>query len=551
MPGMYLDEPKAKSRTKTWIRIVYLFLIVLIIIAFRTEIGVVLQFSWGLIKLFMGEALAIHQRTLSSILILIFNLFIFIIALVIMANIVSAQALLPVSTSIEKRRTVWHLILHILHKHGPAIFVENGKVIESEEDKINKGPGVTVIDYNSAVVLEEQIPAANTSIPKLNPYQKLRFNLGIFQPYNSPRAHGAGVTFTRPRERIRGVVDLRKQSRSRADVHGYTRDGIKVSTLVWTLFTIGQDPDVLQVTYDGERIAENLRVLNLKQIPHGKKDFTVKIIGLNNELDEDDKEDIHKHALDVLTHQAMSIYTDLPRPGLVPVFNEERVFNAVFSEARGAENELMPWVQLPPHVAVDIFRELLSKYNYDQLYQPEEQPDFPIPALRGQFRTQVRNTGLLSYRLIFHKTRKPFTPGEYNPNDLRISPVFDLQGQKVLRERGIKVIACGFTDLEPSDDVYQQRLDSWRARWEKETKITQATYELEAMRIQNKARLQAQQEVTYDLMKILSSTNHSQEALALRVFQALETLAADPKTKQLLPRDTIDLMTNLDYLLTQ
>lgn len=549
MPGMYLDEPKAKSKTKTLIRFLYLSLIGLFIIAFRFEIGVVLQFLWGLINLFLGEPLAIHERTLSSIVILIFNLFIFMIAFIVMVNIVSAQALLPVKTSIEKRRTVWHLILHILRRHGPAIFVENGKVIESEEDKINEGPGVIVIDYNSAVVLEEQISAASTSIKKLNPYQKLRYNIGIFQPYISPRAQGAGVTFTRPRERIRGVVDLRKQSRNRANVHGYTRDGIKVSTLVWTLFTIGQDPDVLQVTYDGERTAENLRVLELKQVPHGKRGFSVKIQGLNDELDDGDKEEIHKNALNVLTHQAMGVYVDLPRPGLVPVFNEERVFNAVFSEARGDENELMSWVQLPPHVAVDIFRELLSKYNYDQLYQPEEQPDFPIPVLRGQFRTHVRNTGLLSYRLVFHKTRKPFTPGEYNPNDLRISPVYELQGQKVLRERGIKVITCGFTDLVPSDEVYQQRLDSWRARWEKETTITQATYELETMRVQNRARLQAQQELRYDLMKILAATDHSQEALALRVFQALETLAADPKTKQLLPKDTIDLMTNLDNLL--
>jgi hypothetical protein len=544
---MYLDEPKAKSKTKTWIRILYISFLAIFIIAFRVEIVIVLQFLWGLINLFMGEPLAIHQRTLSSMVTLIFNFFIFIIAFVIMVSIISTQALLPVSTSLEKRRTAWHLILHILRRHGPAIFVENGKVIESEEDWITKGPGVIVIDYNSAVVLEEPIPT-KTSIDRLSPMQRLRYNLGIYQPKISPRAHGAGITFTRPPERIRGVVDLRKQSRSRANVYGYTRDGIKVSTLVWTLFTVGQEPDVLQVTYDGERIADNLRVLDLKKVDLREKGYKLKIHGLNDELDEDDKLEIHKKAIDVLKHDA-GVFVELPRPGLVPVFNEVRVFNAIFSEARGDEDELMPWVQLPPHVAVDIFRELLSKYNYDQLYQPQGQPAFPIPALRGQFRTRVRNTGLLSYRLVFHKTRNPLTPGEFHPNELRISPVYELTGQKVLRERGIKVIACGFTDLIPPDEVYQQRLDSWRADWEKETKITQATYELEAMRIQNKARLQAQQELRYDLMKILAATEHSQEALAMRVFQSLETLAADPKTKQLLPKDTIELMRNLDTLL--
>ncbi|MBN1669344.1 MAG: hypothetical protein JW862_19795, partial [Anaerolineales bacterium] len=52
---------------------------------------------------------------------------------------------------------------------------------------------------------------------------------------------------------------------------------------------------------------------------------------------------------------------------------------------------------------------------------------------------------------------------------------------------------------------------------------------------------QAQREMAYTLARILES-NRSHEALALRVFQALEHAAADPGTQHFLPRDTIMML---------
>jgi hypothetical protein len=156
---------------------------------------------------------------------------------------------------------------------------------------------------------------------------------------------------------------------------------------------------------------------------------------------------------------------------------------------------------------------------------------------------------VLSYRLVFHKTRRPLKTGSYDANDLRISEINDLRNPKILRERGIKIISCGFSDLIPPDEVYMQRLDSWRALWEKETRVAQAAHELEAMRVQNRARMQAQQELRYEFMKILQESDYPKEVLALRVLQALENAAADPKTKQLLPKETLALMNNLSSMI--
>ena len=546
---MYLDDTKYKSQTKTWMRVIIFSLLVGFTVTFWHEVTLLLRFFWGLLGFFTGKTLLLEEDTLNAFVILTFNAIIFIIAFLIMAYIIASQALVPVSTSLEKRRTTWHLILNVFHMHGPAVFVQNGKVIESEEDKQHTGPGLIAIDYNSAVVLEEQIPGANLPLSSKKSEDSLMYRIGISQPFQSPRAQGAGITFTRPRERIRGVVDLRKQSRARPQVRGYTRDGIEITTTVFTLFTIGQRPDVVDVAYDGERHSKNLRVLQLKKQPQKDGTYHIQIDGFADEIDETDRYEIHTTAEELLRSQAMKPYIDAPPENNLPIFDAERVFAAVFSEARSEQGEVVPWVDLPPIVAVDIFREILSQYNYDQLYQPNQPAEFPAARMRGLFRNLVRNTGVLSYRLVFHKTRKPLLPGSYDPQDLRVSEIYELKNPKILRERGIKIVACGFTDMTPPEEIYLQRLDNWRALWEKETRMAQGSHELEAMRIQSRARLQAQHELRYEFIRILNESEYPKEVLALRLLEALENAAANPKTRQLLPRETLNLLQHLDHMI--
>ena len=57
--------------------------------------------------------------------------------------------------------------------------------------------------------------------------------------------------------------------------------------------------------------------------------------------------------------------------------------------------------------------------------------------------------------------------------------------------------------------------------------ISNAEYELEAIRARNRSRALAQEEMTHLLSGMLVSTAHFDEALALRVLQALETSVAD------------------------
>ena len=580
--GMYLDDTKSKNKTKNWIRITYLILFVIFVFAFRNEIWLVVQACLDIFKKAIGREVAVNTEAYHALIVLFFNLIIlFIPSFFIMAFFVSSQSLLPVSNFTETVHTMWHLILHMLDRYGPAIFIKDGKAIETDEDKLKEGLGVIVVDFNSAIVLEERYKDINKKSSK----SQLSSFLGFLPAYQSPRAAGPGIAFTRPGERVRGIVDLRKQTRSRIDVSGYTRDGIELKTIVFNLFTIGQDPDVLQVTYAGDRAPENLRVLQISRKPADprrfnslqnrlaatnpqadkqniekiktmlaieKENFLVEVNAMEDELDQADRLEIHQAALEMMMNQEewkkLSVYQDLPINSKIPVFNEQRVFSAVFSQARGDQEALIPWEDLPVQVGVDSFREILSLYNFDQLFNPEENLPTKIPELKNRLRIQVRNSGILSYRLLFDKTRRLLTSGVYRPDDLRVSEIRNMRNIKVLRERGIKVVACGFTALKPSEAIFEQRLNSWQAKWQTDTQIAQASHELEAMRIRNKARAQAQRELMFDLNQILKG-KQPRQVLALKIMDSLEKAASNPKTRDLLPRETLELMRNLQRLL--
>jgi hypothetical protein len=162
------------------------------------------------------------------------------------------------------------------------------------------------------------------------------------------------------------------------------------------------------------------------------------------------------------------------------------------------------------------------------------------------------HSGKLAFRLVFHNSRDQQIHERqvYEALDLLVSPVTELRNPKVLRERGIKVLFCGIGDLKPPEAIYQQRLESWQSLWKRDAELTLADHELEANRLRNRARAQAQQDLTFTLEAVFRNESVSDEVMAIRLLQALESAAADPKTRQLLPADTINLMRGMhDWLL--
>ncbi len=552
---MRLGEP-VRNKTKQWVNGFLIALALLFLFAFRGEI-------WDFLKLFglffeifvLGFPFdGVDLSILESFNKLFINcLFGFGLLFIFWVFLISAQALLPTSNAREIYRTAWHLWLFITRRHGPAVFIKDGQEISTKEDKEHRGHGVIVVDFNSAVVLEERgVPPGLSSLANSTGLNLLSL-LSLSDSPESPRVCGPGIVFTRPGERIRGVVDLRRQFRIQPKVQCYTREGIELSANVFAIFTIGQDPegDALQVTYQGERRPENLRVCVFQPVTSGPASGGLKLTALNDELDSDDCQEINHFARIVRRTGGLYAYAPLPSPQTLPVFNRERVFSAVFAQARNGQQDAMPWTELPTRVAASFFRELMPQINYDQLYELKENTHYPLPGYKRKLANRMRNNGILAYRLVFHQTGEPLILGEtYQPADLVVTEIQKLTTSKLLRDRGIKVIMSSFGDPSPvSSIIYKQRLDNWRANWERELDITQAGRSLQAMRIRSHALAEAQQDLWYSLNQLFQVQDCSDEALALQLMQALEVAASDPTTRQLLPGQTIDMLRQIHLML--
>ena len=200
-------------------------LVITFLVLFWTELGHTWLLFRNTLHLISGKPpLGVPSEARRSALIIAFNLFIgFGVTFVLWVFLISSQALLPVSNLQEIMRTTYHLLLHIFRLHGQAVFIDGGVQKITIEDINARGPGVVVADFNSAVVLEEGIQPPGLPRYLIDLFLRLSTLSGLSDPYESPRARGTGIVYTRWHERIRGSADLRKQTRFQKDIYCFTK----------------------------------------------------------------------------------------------------------------------------------------------------------------------------------------------------------------------------------------------------------------------------------------------------------------------------------------
>jgi hypothetical protein len=151
---------------------------------------------------------------------------------------------LPVRTFRERQKIFDRLLTYLSGRHGPAIFVRDGKQIKGFEEEKKNGPGLLWLDSASAAVTRTAAKFENTI--------------------------GPGVHFTKKGESIAGTVDLHTQRQSlgprdaeipfasqkeeqsddeysqiqkrRLEVSAWTRDGIEVVPNISVVFKIDAQP---------------------------------------------------------------------------------------------------------------------------------------------------------------------------------------------------------------------------------------------------------------------------------------------------------------------
>lgn len=548
------DIPVFK-KARFWLRLVAISGLVVFIILFRTEFSIVIQFFYDVLMNLPGLQLPQlpQGKDLQAFMIVfygifgnfvLFNCFLFLFS----------QFILPVQGLNQRTKAFLHLWLYLLGLHGAAIFVKEGKVVSSADETKKTLPGVALVDLNSAIAIEKLW--VQSGWEDMENDEDVAFSVAVnkqirqksFTESNATvRVAGPGVSFMSGDERLAGSVDLRKQVRAQPNIEATTRDGIDVKSNVFVVFTLGEPPqkltivetenDKFQVAFlEDKVIHENGRVIQQRLIKNFSDELepeqTAEVRNFKHNAFRDSK------LIERIVHPKSDPY----------IFDPERVFKAFYSSPNNAKEETkIEWTEIPVRVAVEEFRNLIGQYIFDELYKPTSDDEFPLLQVKKKLTTKMRNLGVLNFEFAAKVSHRGYLAvgDDILDKSVVIYPEQAFHKNSVLRQRGIKVIAVGFSELAPPEEVVTQRLRFWQARWEKQEMFDKADAELKAMRIRNQARAQTQQDMIYTLSKIFKSVPHSEEALAMRIYQALEAAATAPIEKNLLPHDTINMLRNL------
>ncbi len=554
--------------------------LLLFIYLFRSDFILALQ-GWRdlFLILFRRTPPPVDIALLPSMIRIAANILINLVVLLI-SVFVMAQFALPVYGLKDRYRAFQRLFRYITFRGGPAVFVREGKLISRVGEEDNTNPGVALVDLRSAIVLENE--ASSDAEQEEGEEMEIKESVKKGPPVtprnalNKPnkldqsdwiRIEGPGVNFTNSGEKIRAVVDLRKQVRTQKDVKAFTRDGIEVLTNVFAVFSLSESPDTIPVAYVGGSEKEHLVALKMTPDEKDKKFVT---FDDRYVLDQDDAEEIHRFVeSEKVETSAAADKPLMPQPARSPyAFDPQRVFAAAYGQAqRAVTGENTQWHELPQLIAAELFRNLLERYTYDNLYQfdtSDVKSKLPwIEELKPELSRKLMYQGVLSYKLVRlampqskidgrsrawneHPLDENVFGRSLRVSDLEMSVPKPLTTPKSLRERGIKVIAAGFSEMKVSPEMRVKMAERWRARWDRDIAFSRAHQEREAMQIINSARTQTQRDSAFFLSNMLKQQPHSKEALALLLFQSLEAAATNEKGyKDFPPKEVLGMLQNL------
>jgi hypothetical protein len=144
-----------------------------------------LQVAQGVLSLVRGRVGDVPIKVWGTLRLVIFDVVLLGVVLIFWLFFFS-QFVLPVRTLNERWQAATRLFVYHFHRHGPAIFIENGRIQQGSRDKGRRGPGVALLDTASATVLRN--------------------------PHAFTRPVGPGIVFTEGNEYPEGAVSLYRQS---------------------------------------------------------------------------------------------------------------------------------------------------------------------------------------------------------------------------------------------------------------------------------------------------------------------------------------------------
>ena len=238
-------------------------------------------------------------------------------------------------------------------------------------------------------------------------------------------------------------------------------------------------------------------------------------------------------AVKFFTSIVFQIGTGKEKPALGKGFpyRPSDVFKAVHAQlvehvdpSQVAENlKQQAWYDLPEMAGKRLVREIISRYEFDQLYAPFELDRDP----RSEIAKKLKEG---------KESEKESKEPEKGLTEKGL--------EKALSEWGIKLIGCGIGNIEPVDErVMEQRIEAWRADWVRKIMLKQAAGQSERLRLVEQARAQAQVDIILAVGKQIEQLRATgADTIAYYFIQVLIELAGQPILRRLLPGDTSDVL---------
>lgn len=379
-----------------------------------------------------------------------------------------AQFILPLRTLEDRRKIVSRLWLHAGGGHGPAIFVHNGRMEERAGESEKRGPGILWLDSASAAVTRDATTFKNVLDPGvhfLGASEKIASIISLHAQRHTIGPAEGDRPFEKPKEDATDE-DRKKYEAAQArrtSVRGVTRDGIEIIPNITVTFKIDARP--ARFGEKGSRFGFEKNAV----------ERAARSEGINPNISAEEKRRVAWNQLPAL------IAVDLWREYLSR-FTFDELFNPVLESLPDVPQPQLPIPPMEPPkrpliVKHNFFASLLRSFNnsfeqkLDQLIPPEQptaaEPFSTTnqgpPGLAGE---RPRQTALqIINQMIKARMAQAHVPrlddcGRLVPDAIEISDEY-----KTLRERGVVVLGVSIGRLRFNPDVESQLLEGWRTNW--------------------------------------------------------------------------------------
>lgn len=474
-----------------------------------------------------------------------------------------AQFLLPVRTFRDRQKIFDRLITYLFGGHGPALFIENGKIKEHVGERMKQGPGVIWLDSASAAVTRTAVAIMQTI--------------------------GPGVHFIRRGEYVAGTVDLHAQFQRVGPMEGDKPFEERKEDQAQEVWDQVQDrrKQVSAWTRDGIEVVPNISVIfrvatgfPREGQPGSRFGYRTGVTKRDKQTEEKDREAIRSAILG---------------EGVNP--------NAVAARRRVA------WNEFPAALAVDVWREYAAKFTLDELFNPSQlvpppPPQLPQPtdeeidplsqpilvganrdAMRDGLARMVRELNLMMSRAIGalegkkeNKSKKTVipTPFQSGPNGKKEDQkktalqvinemvkarltqpevgVLDDHGRrgqgvmssseyKLLQSRGLEVITVSIGNLRFNPTIEQTIIRQWSATWLLNARAEREQIERERIVVETKGRDEAIRQYANFLSKDLVQKKPVglKETLKTLLLRTRTLIITNPQLRQRMSDEQQDL----------